>query len=358
MKRLTIAVGIATALAFLSPLTRGTGAQPKKVREMYVILKARLFEVDETFHRKLARIGRLSREDLEDLERKALTPQKDKQPAESLFALLEKQIPILNGKEVDLDPGQESLLLDWSKKHNLLPAPEQLRKGQQGPQTIQEGLSLRARVQISPDRRFVRVTFTEKSVELEGTDKVNVPLAGKGKEVVGELAFLKEGGLSQVRDIPDGGIFLLPLQHRPRTARENDRWLVAQVEPRIIIEEEERVRRAQAPRPKGPMPLFFLVTAVNKDSLVLEPAPMPTKEVHPDKVEYRVAFRGMTAMDPKGKKLTPEEVARRVKPGSVVLVNVDESPVGPAYLAVLRDDAVVLSGVVPPSRGEGIKPEK
>ncbi|HEX3150091.1 MAG TPA: hypothetical protein VHR66_18585 [Gemmataceae bacterium] len=111
-------------------------------------------------------------------------------------------------------------------------------------------------------------------------------------------------------------------------------------------------------RPKGPAPLFFIVTAVNSDGLVVEPVPLPTKEVYPEKIVYGPAFKGMDATNPKGKKLTPDEVAKCLKPGSVILVNVDDRPIDAAYLAILKDDTVILAGVVPPSRGEGIKPRK
>jgi hypothetical protein len=111
-------------------------------------------------------------------------------------------------------------------------------------------------------------------------------------------------------------------------------------------------------RPAGATPLLFIVTAVSADGLVISPAPVPTKEVHPTRVEYRVAYKGMAATDPKGKQLTPAEVAKRVKPGSVVLVNEDDRPVDPAYLAILQDDVVILAGVVPPRGSEGVRPAK
>lgn len=257
MNRTTFGVCVAFVLGLLSPLTTETKAQPKEdekrqpeqAKEIYVIVKAYLYEVDDAFYKKLAKARRLSTEDLEELARQCLNPPKKKQPeAPSLFALLEKQKLLLAGKEINIDPGQEGLLLALNKAINCLPSPEQLRQGQKGPQTIQEGVSLRAQIQISPDRRFVRAKFMEKSLELEGIEKVNVILDKKGKEAVGEIAFLKEAGLSQVRDIPDGGCFLLPLQYRPSATRDNDRWLVALVVPRIYIEAEERQIRGLVPK--------------------------------------------------------------------------------------------------------------
>src|SRR5262249_28719185 len=110
-------------------------------------------------------------------------------------------------------------------------------------QTVHEGVSVRARVRVSSDRRYVRAQFIEKSRELQGTEKVNVAPDGKGKEVEGERVFLKEAEVSQVQFIPDGGSLLLPLHYRPRVARENGRWWVALVVVRVYIEEEERQLR-------------------------------------------------------------------------------------------------------------------
>lgn len=242
MQRITLAIFVAC----LSPFLAECRAQPK-ADDIHVILRADLFEVDDAFYKKVAKAGRLSRADLEELERQALNAPKDKQPeAAGLFARLEKQKPLLAGKEIKLNPDDEGELLALRKTLSFLPSLEQWQKRQKGPQTIQEGVALRAHVQVSADRRFVRVKFMEKGVEIEGSEKVGIP-GEKDRDAVAEIVFLKEGWLSQVRDLPDGGSFLLPLQYRPRTARENERWLVVRVVPRIVIEAEERVRRGLAP---------------------------------------------------------------------------------------------------------------
>ncbi len=257
MDRTTCAVCLAFVIGLLSPLTTETRAQPKeaekrqpeKVKEIYTIVKVQLYEVDEAFYKRVARARRLSKEDLEKLEQETINPPRKNQPEPpSVFELLKKQKLLLTGKEINIDPGQEDLLLDSSKAITCLPSPDQLQKGQKALQTFQEGMSLRAQIQISPDRRFVRLKFMEKSLELESVEKVSVVEGQNGKEVVGEIAFLKESGLSWVRDIPDGGSILLPIQYRPRAARENDRWWVAQVVPRIYIEAEERERRRPVPK--------------------------------------------------------------------------------------------------------------
>jgi len=218
-----------------------TDPKPNKSSELYVIMKARLYEVDEAFHNKLAKGKWLSKADLEELETKP--------PADGpLFALLEKQKPFLAGKEVNIDPGKEGVLLTATRPINCLPTPDQLRQGKKGPQTIDEGFTLGAQVHISADRRFVRAKFLEKSLEIEGIEKVKVVVDDKGTEAVGEVVSAKEASLSQARYIPDGGSILLPLHCQPPAVRKNGRWLVAEITPRIYIEEEERARRGQPPK--------------------------------------------------------------------------------------------------------------
>jgi hypothetical protein len=244
----SILLGWLAVLGALLHLIANAGAQPKpdgnpkpkKGSEIYVIMKARLYEVDEAFHRKLVTAKWRSKADLEELETK---------PSDgSLFALLEKQKPFLDGKEINIDPGNKGVLLTATKPINCLPTPDQLRQGKKGPQTIDEGFTLSAQVEISADRRFVRAKFMEKSLEIEGIEKVTVVVNNKGTEAVGEIVFPKEANLSQVRYIPDGGSFLLPLQYRPRAAKDKDRWLVVKVELRIYIEEEEKGRRGRVPK--------------------------------------------------------------------------------------------------------------
>lgn len=247
--RRRILVACLAAIGALLHLIVDAGAQPKpdgkpkpnQGSELYVILKARLYEVDEAFHNKLAKAKWLSRANLEELETKP--------PADGkLFALLEKQKPFLTGKEVNIDPSKEGVLLTATKPINCLPTPDQLRQGKKGPQTIDEGFTLSAQVHVSADRRFVRAKFLEKSLEIEGIEKVRVVVDDKGTEAVGEIVSAKEVSLSQARYIPDGGSILLPLHYRPRAVRKNDRWLVAEITTRIYIEEEERARRGQAPK--------------------------------------------------------------------------------------------------------------
>jgi uncharacterized protein (TIGR03067 family) len=212
---------------------------------MAVIAKAQIYEVDDAFYKKLSKSKRLSKEDLEKLEREVLDPPLLPPEDKTLFKLLDKQKLILAGKGVKVNNGLEADLLSWKKTVQCLPSPYQVRKGDKYAQTVVEGVSLAGIMNISPDRRFVRVKFVEKNVELEAVEKVKV-LDNEGTEVVAEVPLLKEGKHSQVRDIPDGGSFLLPLSYRPDSARKQDRWWIICITPRIYIEEEEALVRKES----------------------------------------------------------------------------------------------------------------
>jgi hypothetical protein len=248
MSRSVLVCSLALIGAFVYLVAEG-GAQPKpdekpkpKQRsDIYVIMKARLYEVDKAFHNKVAKARWLSKADLEELETKPAADGK-------LFALLKKQKPFLTGKAVNIDPGKEGVLLRATKPIKCLPTPEQLRQGKKDRQTIDEGCTLGVQVHISADRRFVRARFLEKCLEIEGIEKVKVVVDDKGSEAVGEFVFTKEDSFSQARYIHDGGSILLPLNYRPPAVMKKKHWLVAEITSRIYIEEEERERRGKAPK--------------------------------------------------------------------------------------------------------------
>jgi hypothetical protein len=66
------------------------------------------------------------------------------------------------------------------------------------------------------------------------------------------------------------------------------------------------------------------------------------------KRDGKFALKGGKVLDAKGKELPEDEVWKRVKPGSAVLVSVFGPNIEPAYLRILRDDAVILVLPQPP----------
>jgi hypothetical protein len=214
---------------------------PFKIKHPSVIVTAQLYEVDEAFYKEVAKGKWRSMADLEEMERIFLHGPEQQPDGESLFDLLDKQKLLVAAKQTKVEAGQEGVLLSLTKEITCLPSPSQLLKGQKSPQKIEEGMALRAQVEVSPDRRFVRVKWIEKNLHVEGIDKAVVLLDDKGTEGIAEIAFAKESTFSTMRTIPDGGTVLLPLQHRPASARDNGRWLLARIELRIYIEAEERL---------------------------------------------------------------------------------------------------------------------
>src|SRR5437867_4007168 len=96
-------VGALLHLSMAAPAQQKPDGNPEaqKRSEIYVIMTARLYEVDEAFHNKLAKAKWSSKADLEELETKP--------PDGSLFTLLAKQKPFLAGKEINIDPGKEGV---------------------------------------------------------------------------------------------------------------------------------------------------------------------------------------------------------------------------------------------------------
>jgi len=95
---------------------------------------------------------------------------------------------------------------------------------------------------------------------------------------------------------------------------------------------------------KGPAPRFFTVTAVGNESLVLTESRSTMDGFVV--TSYKPVIKDIEAYDPKGKRLSAEDLLKRVKAGTMVLVAADEKHVDPAFLSILKDDAVVLVGVV------------
>jgi hypothetical protein len=217
----------------------------QRLGDVSVQMQARLYEVDDDFYSKLQ--GR-KRVPLEELEKQFLNGGRK---TDSLFESLAKQKLILAGPDVSVGNDAEATLLSWHSWRSLLPSPDQVRHGQGGRQGVLEGFAFQAGVQVSADRRQVRVKLREKSVRLEEVLKVKVrdlveeQLKGKEKEVVAEIPFLKDVTHGTVLEIPDGGTVLTPVHYRPDLPRGAKALWVLAVHARIHIEEEEQqLRRA------------------------------------------------------------------------------------------------------------------
>ena len=108
--------------------------------------------------------------------------------------------------------------------------------------------------------------------------------------------------------------------------------------------------------PKGPAPRFFTVTEIGKDNIKF--TEIAIKEGRQVIFDYVPTLMETKIYDASGKKLTAEDCRKRVKVGTVVLVAADQKMPDPAYLAVLKDDVVVLvaDGVL--ADGQPTKPKR
>jgi hypothetical protein len=214
---------------------------PIRLDDMYVIVKAQLYEVDEAFYTRLKNARRVSLDDLEELERRFMhgNPRGDDPWDDALFKLLEKQKLILAGAEVNIADGGEAPFLSRLQSIKCHPSPDQVRKGDKTPQTVRQGVSFIATTRISWDRRYVHLRLTEKAVELQVVNTVKA-LDANGQEVAAEVPFVDETVHSRMDVVADGGSILIPVHYQPRSARAKRRRWVLCFSPRIYIEEEER----------------------------------------------------------------------------------------------------------------------
>lgn len=105
----------------------------------------------------------------------------------------------------------------------------------------------------------------------------------------------------------------------------------------------------------GDPPQFFVVTAVDDNGLVIQRRPLSSKEIDVPNIVYKPTFKQLRATDGKGKTLSAEEVKRRIKRGSVVLVSPDEQPVDSIYLTVVKEDTLILLDIFPRKGATGIQ---
>ena len=216
----------------------------RRVADVAAQVQVRVYEVNDEDYSKLKKQKRVLMEESE--KQAANGSNKD----DALAKELEQQKPLFTGDETELNHEGEALLLSRHAFRSLLASPDQLRQGDTARQGIFHGLELHGLVHISADRRYVRLKLREESAHLEEVvkskvqDLVEEQKTGREKEADAETAFIQEETHGATLDIPDGGTVLMPIHYRPASVRSSNRWWVAAVQVRVVIEEEERqIRR-------------------------------------------------------------------------------------------------------------------
>src|SRR5205085_2532871 len=105
------------------------------------------------------------------------------------------------------------------------------------------GVSFRARVAVSADRRFVRLRMTEEVRELLEVGKKKVIDPATGDEATVEVPSFADASRTATVEVGDGEQIVVPVQMRLPAAQKKGRMLVLLVQPVIRIEEEEREKK-------------------------------------------------------------------------------------------------------------------
>ncbi len=209
----------------------------RRSRDMVVYLEASLYEIDGAWHRKLKSAKHLSMADIDALEKAAT--EKGARFDNTFEERLAKQKLILAGEKVKLENGLETTFLSRHQVVRCLARPEQLQRGDKTRQTVLDGVSFLAAVQVTPDRRCVRIKLTEKARDLEAIDKVKVWGARTLVETTGEEPFVKDSTNTRTLIIPDGASLLVAVHYCPRSVQARDKGWALLLSPRISIFEEE-----------------------------------------------------------------------------------------------------------------------
>ena len=106
-------------------------------------------------------------------------------------------------------------------------------------------------------------------------------------------------------------------------------WLLALVPGGTTAQERVKV-------PQGEPPIFCKVMMLGEKIVELS---------GPAGTSYKSEIGDLEFQDASGKKLSVDDVRKRVKVGSVIVVASDEKVVDPAYVAMLKPDVVVVHGV-------------
>lgn len=253
----------------------------RRLSDVGVTVRARLYEVDRELYMKVKNSKRLTRAELEKLEANGAAED------DGLARLLKKSKLTVTGKETKIANGQEAPFLSH---HRVISVPPILEADKvpaalagnllTEPQAVLEGVSFAASVTVSADRRFVKLKITEKATEIDQLPQVQLPPLKKPNEkgaapdvqeqVQDLLDMLRRAGPlepvlsetvhAQETDIADGGSRMIAVHVRPRSLQAAERWWLLVLSPRIVINAEERAIQQEALNQSLPALLTDILT--------------------------------------------------------------------------------------------------
>jgi hypothetical protein len=201
----------------------------RRLDDVTVVMNARLYEVDRAFVRK--HVTPLFPKDPE--ERSAVVAIE-----KPLLQMILKEKLLLESEELKIGPNQEAPFLSRHSvfRFNAGPWPDKVKESITG--TGMAGVSFSVKPLVSPDRRYLRLQISQKTVQLVGIDKTKVfdPVTGKEAEV--ESPNLRKTTVTGTVQIPDIHPILMPVSYQPPGKGNEDKvWLLV-ARPVIRIEEE------------------------------------------------------------------------------------------------------------------------
>jgi hypothetical protein len=209
----------------------------RRLADVAVVIEGELFEVDREFYKK--EIEPQLGDGPASAAKRYATP-----VAEGVAKQLRAKAIRLNANKVTIPNGQESKFLSLRKAFIYTAKPKGAgRKLDEVFDTGLYGVSFRARVIVSADRRRVRVNLTQDVTDLVEIKQEAVVDPETGNEARIDVPQLQNSSTSEAVQVDDGQSILLRVRSRADSVKGKERVQVLLVTPRIYIEEEERAKR-------------------------------------------------------------------------------------------------------------------
>jgi len=205
----------------------------RRLSDIAVVLHADLYEVDRAFYKKHV---------------EPLFTSKGKKPfavpvEDGMEARLLKQTRPLKESRVMIPSGKEGVFFSVRNGFTYLArarTPDRDEQAVTG--TGFQGVTFRADVTVSADRRSLQLKMSQTATELREIVKKPVLDPDTKKKEQVESPRLANSSTTGEVEVEDGTALLLPVGYRSRIAKDNDRVWVLLLRPIIYIEEEEKAK--------------------------------------------------------------------------------------------------------------------
>jgi hypothetical protein len=210
----------------------------RRLTDVAVVVNARLYEVDRAFYTR--HIAPLFAKFKNPDERPRVLPIE----SSALLRQIVRHKLLLESEETKLQPHQDAAFLSRQNAFRFVSGPPD-RAGRPRYGAGLEGVSFEVRPVVSSDRRFLRLTISQKVTQLVRIDKTATLDITSGKDVEVESPNLRRSTVTGTVHIPDGNPILMPVDYRPAGKEHKDKvWLLV-ARPFIWIEEEVKEIRRQ-----------------------------------------------------------------------------------------------------------------